>query len=182
VFPAAIIGFVLGLVIIFKQITNPAAIITYAAAQGVMLGGVSQIFEAAYPGIVVQAVVGTTGVAVGTLFLYRSGKIRVTPKFTKMVLAGLIGFVVLAVTNIVAGFFTEGGLGLRQGGPVAIAFSLLAIGLAAMCLVIDFDAIDKGAKAGLPERFGWYCAFSLMVTLIWLYMEILRLISYFRDE
>lgn len=180
-FPAGLVGAVLGLVIIFKQITNPAAIVTYAAAQGVLLGAVSQAFESAYPGIVVQAVVGTAGVAVGTLFLYRSGRIRVTPRFTKMVLAGLIGFVVLAAANFIASFFTDGGLGLREGGGLAIAFSVLAIGLAAMCLVIDFDAIDKGAKAGLPERYGWYFAFSLMVTLIWLYMEILRLLSYFRD-
>ena len=182
VIPAVIVGLVLGLVIIFKQITNPAAIVTYAAVQGVMLGAISQAFESAYPGIVVQAVIGTTGVAAGTLFLYRSGRIRVTPKFTKMVLAGLIGFVVLALANIVAGFFTDGGLGLRDGGPLAIGFSLLAIGLASMCLIIDFDQIDNAAKAGVPERYGWYCAFSLMLTLIWLYLEILRLLSYFRGD
>jgi uncharacterized YccA/Bax inhibitor family protein len=182
VIPALIVGLVLGLVISFKQITNPAAIVTYAAVQGVVLGAVSQAFETAYPGIVVQAVVGTTGVAVGTLFLYRSGRVRVTPKFTKMVLAGLIGFLSLAVVNLIAGFFVAGGLGLRSGGPLAIGFSLLAIGLASMCLIIDFDVIDKGAKAGLPERYGWYAAFSLMVTLIWLYLEILRLLSYFRQR
>ena len=86
------------------------------------------------------------------------------------------------VANGIASIFTDGGLGLRDGGPLAIGFSLLAIGLASMSLIIDFDAIDKGVRAGVPERYGWYCAFSLMVTLIWLYMEILRLLSYFRER
>jgi uncharacterized YccA/Bax inhibitor family protein len=173
---------VLGLVISFKQITNPAAIVTYAAVEGVVLGAISQVFDQRYPGIVVQAVVGTTGVAVGTLFLYRSGRIRVTPKFTKMVFAGLIGFMSLAVVNLIASMFVSGGLGLRSGGPLAIVFSLVAIGLASMSLIIDFDYVDNGVRAGLPERYGWLAAFGLMVTLIWLYVEILRLLSYFRSR
>lgn len=179
--PAALVGLVLGLVIAFKQITNPVPIVAYAAVQGVFLGGISKLFESAYPGIAVQAVVGTAGVALGVLALYRSGKIRVTPKFTKMVLAGLIGFLALALVNLGASFFIDGGLGLRDGGPLAIGFSLLAIGLAAMTLVLDFDFIAKGAERGVPERYGWYAAFGLVVTLVWLYIELLRLISYFRD-
>jgi uncharacterized YccA/Bax inhibitor family protein len=177
--PAALVGLVLGLVIAFKQITNPVAIISYAAIEGVFLGGISELFTGRNSAIVLQAVVGTAGVALGMLFLYRSGRIRVTPKFTKMVLAGLMGFLALVVVNLVASFFIDGGLGLRDGGPLAIAFSLLAIGLASMSLVLDFDMIEKGAKAGMPERYGWYAAFGLMVTLVWLYIEILRLISYF---
>jgi uncharacterized YccA/Bax inhibitor family protein len=179
--PAALVGLVLGLVIAFKQITNPALILTYAAVEGVFLGGISKLFENAYPGIAVQAVVGTAGVALGTLALYRSGKIRVTPKFTRMVLAGLMGFLALVVVNLLASFFVDGGLGLRDGGPLAIGFSLLAIGLAAMTLVLDFDFIVKGAQQGVPERYGWYAAFGLVVTLVWLYIELLRLISYFRE-
>lgn len=177
--PAAIVGLVLGLVIAFKQITNPVAIVSYAAVQGVFLGGISWYFAGQNQAIIVQAVVGTVGVALGMLFLYRSGRIRVTPKFTKMVLAGLVGFLALVVVNLVASFFIDGGLGLRDGGPLAIGFSLLAIGLASMSLVLDFDFIEKGAKAGMPERYGWYAAFGLMVTLVWLYIEILRLLSYF---
>lgn len=180
--PALVVGFVLGLVISLKQITNPAAVITYAAVQGVVLGAISQVFESRYPGIVVQAVIGTTSVAAGALFMYRSGRIRVTPKLTKMVVASLFGFLGLALVNVVASIFVSGGLGLRSGGPIAILFSLFAIGLAAFCLIIDFDYIDNGVKAGLPERYGWYAAFSLMVTLIWLYVEILRLLSYFRSR
>jgi uncharacterized YccA/Bax inhibitor family protein len=180
--PAALVGLVLGLVISFKQITNPALILTYAAVQGVFLGGISQLFNDAYPGIVVQAVVGTAGVAAGVLFLYRSGKIRVTPKFTKMVLAGLVGFLALALVNIGASFFTDGGLGLRDGGPLAILFSLFAIGLGAMTLVLDFDFVEKSAKAGVPEKQAWLAAFGILVSLVWLYVEILRLLSYFQGD
>jgi uncharacterized YccA/Bax inhibitor family protein len=181
-FPAAIVGLVLGLVIAFKQITNPAAIISYAAIEGVFLGGISQLFEANYPGIVVQAVVGTTAVALSMLFLYKSGRIRVTPKFTKMVIGATMGFLGLILVNFAASFFIDGGLGLRDGGPLAIGVSLFAIGLASLNLVLDFDLIEKGAQAGVPERFGWFAAFGLLVTLVWLYIEILRLLSYLRGD
>ena len=177
--PALVVGLGLGLWIAFKQVTKPAPIIAYAAVQGVLMGAFSQLITYGNLDVVLQAVIGTTGVALGVLFLYRSGRIRVTPRFTKMIMAGVIGFLVLAVTNLVASFFVDGGLGLRDGSPLAIGFSLLAIGLAAMTLVIDFDFVDKGAKQGLPDSYGWYAAFSLMVSLVWLYIEILRLISYF---
>ncbi len=179
-FPAAIVGLVLALVIIFKQVTNPAAIVTYAAVEGVFLGGVSQLFNARYPGIVVQAVLGTAGVTAVMLGLYRSGKIRVTPQFTKMVVGATIGFFLLMMVNLVAGFFTEGGLGLRQG-PLGIGIGLFAIGLASLNLVLDFDLVEKGARQGLPARYGWFAAFGIMVTLVWLYIEILRLLSILRD-
>ncbi len=181
-FPAAIVGLVLGLVIAFKQVTNPVAIISYAAIEGVFLGGISQLFEARYPGIVVQAVVGTTAVAMSMLFLYRSGRIRVTPKFTKMVIGATMGFLGLILVNLVASFFVDGGLGIRDGGPLAIGVSLFAIGLASLNLVLDFDLIEKGAQQGLPERYGWFAAFGLLVTLVWLYIEILRLLSYLRGD
>jgi uncharacterized YccA/Bax inhibitor family protein len=180
--PALLVGLGLGLWISIKQVTKPAPIIVYAAVQGVLMGAFSQLITYGRIDVVLQAVIGTTGVALGVLFLYRSGRIRVTPKFTKMVLAGLIGFLALVVVNLGASFFVDGGLGLRDGSPLAIGFSLLAIGLAAMTLVLDFDFIDKGAKQGLPDRYGWYAAFSLMVSLVWLYIEIVRLISYFTSD
>jgi uncharacterized YccA/Bax inhibitor family protein len=181
-FPAAIIGLILGLVISFKQITNPAAILAYAAVEGVFLGGVSKLFESAYNGIVVQAIVGTLGVAAVMLFLYSSGKIRVTPKFTKMVIGATAGYLVLLLVNLVASFFTDGGLGLFDGGLLSIGISAFAIGLASLNLVLDFDFIQKGVQAGLPERYGWLAAFGLVVTLVWLYIEILRLLSYLRGS
>jgi len=178
-FPAALVGLVLGMVIIFKQVTNPAVMITYAAVEGVFLGGISQAFNAAYPGIVVQAVAGTLGVTAVMLGLYRSGKIRVTPQFTKMVVGATIGFFVLIMVNLVAGFFVAGGLGLRQG-PLGIVFGIFAIGLASMNLILDFDLVERGARAGLPESYGWFAAFAILVTLVWLYIEILRLLANLR--
>lgn len=180
-FPAALVGLVLGLVISFKQITSPGLIMTYAAVEGVFLGGISQFFNQAYPGIVVQAVVGTGAVTAVMLSLYRSGKIRVTPQFQKMVIGATLGFLALILVNLVAGFFTDGGLGLREG-PLGIVVGLVAIGLASLNLVLDFDLVQKGAEAGLPERYGWFAAFAIMVTLVWLYIEILRLLAILRGD
>lgn len=180
-FPAAIVGLVLALVIIFKQVTSPAAILAYAAVEGVFLGGISQFFNNAYPGIVVQAVVGTAAVTAGMLALYRSGKIRVTPQFTRMVVGATIGFFILIMVNLVAGFFTDGGLGLREG-PLGIVVGLFAIGLASLNLVLDFDLVERGAREGVPARYGWFAAFGIMVTLVWLYVEILRLLAILRGD
>lgn len=177
----ALVGFVLALVIAFRQSTNPALILTYAACEGVFLGAVSQWFNAAYPGIAAQAVIGTVGVFAGMLVVYKTGAIRVTPKFTRWMLGALIGVVVLMVANLIASLFTQDGLGLRDGGPVAILFSLVCIGVAALSFLLDFDMIDKAIRRGAPERFAWYAAFGLTVTLVWLYLEILRLLSYLRD-
>ena len=178
--PAVLVGLVLGLVISFKQITNPAVIIAYAAVEGVFLGGISKIFDAQYPGIAVQAVIGTSAVALAMLAVYRSGRLRVTPKFTRMVIGATMGYMGLLLVNLVASFFTDGGLGLFDGGLLSIGISLFAVGLASLNLVLDFDFIEKGAAAGVPERYGWFAAFGLMVTLVWLYIEILRLLSYLR--
>jgi uncharacterized YccA/Bax inhibitor family protein len=180
----ALIGFVLALVISFKQSTNPALILSYAAAEGLFLGGISRLFNNAYGGgIVIQAVVGTAGVFAGMLVVYKTGAIRVTPKFTRWLLGALIGVVALSLVNLVASLFTPGGLGLRsaENPALAIGFSLLCIGIAAFTFLLDFDMIDKGIRQGAPERFAWYAAFGLTVTLVWLYLEILRLLSYFRD-
>ncbi|MDT7573379.1 MAG: hypothetical protein QOE05_3553 [Actinomycetota bacterium] len=181
-FPAAIVGFILAIVISLKQVTNPAVILSYAAVEGVFLGGISKLFNDAYDGIVVQAIVGTLGVAAAMLFLYRSGKIRVTPQFTKMVIGATIGYAVLLLVNLVVSFFHGGGLGLFDGGLLSIGICAIAIGLASMNLVLDFDFIQRGAQQGLPERYGWVAAFGLVVTLIWLYVEILRMLSYLRGD
>ena len=179
--PAALVGLVLALVIIFKQVTNPGVILAYAAVEGVFLGGVSQAFNAAYPGIVVQAVLGTAVVTAVMLGLYRSGRIRVTPRFTKMVVGATIGFFVLLMVNLVVGIFADGGLGLREG-PLGILVGLFAIGLASLNLVLDFDLVEQSARQGAPARYGWFAAFGIMVTLVWLYLEILRLLAILRGE
>jgi uncharacterized YccA/Bax inhibitor family protein len=179
--PAVLVGLVLGLVISFKQIANPAATLAYAAVQGVFLGAISEAFNDIYPGIALQAVIGTFGVFAGMLVVYKTGAIRVTPKFTRWLLGALIGVVVLMLVNGLAYLVHPGGLGLRDGGPLAIVFSLVVIGVAAFSLLLDFDMADEAIRRGAPARFAWYIAFGLLVTVIWLYLEILRLLSYFRD-
>jgi len=178
---AALAGFVLSLVIIFKKVTSPPLILAYAAAEGVFLGAISHAFDVVYPGIVIQAVLGTATAFGGMLVAYKSGRIRVTPRFTRMAIGAGLGLLGLMLVNLVAGMFTGGGLGLRDGGPLAIVFSLVAIGVACMFLALDFDQVEKAIAAGAPERESWRAAFGLIVTLVWLYLEILRLISYFRE-
>ena len=179
--PALIVGLVLSLIVIFKRSTNPALILSYAAAEGVVLGGLTGWFEQFYPGIALQAIVGTLGVFGGMLVVYKTGAIRVTPKFTKMLIGAMIGVVVLMVFNLLASLLFNFDTGLRSGGGLAIVFSIVCIAIAAMSFLLDFDQIDKALKIGAPANFDWYFAFGLMVTLVWLYLEILRLLSYMRN-
>jgi len=180
--PAVLVAFVLGLVISFKQIANPAATLSYGVLYGIALGAISEAFNEIYPGIVMQALIGTFGVFGGMLLVYKTGAIRVTPKLTRWVLAAGIGVLVLMLANLVAAWIGGGdGLGLRSGGPLAIVFSLVVIGVAAFFLLLDFDMADEAIRRGAPAKFAWYIAFGLLVTVVWLYLEILRLLSYFRE-
>lgn len=179
--PAVLIAFVLGLVISFKTIANPVATLAYGALYGVALGAISEAFNSIYDGIVMQAVIGTFGVFAGMLIVYKTGAIRVTPKLTRWVVGAAIGALVLMLVNLVASFITPGGLGLRSGGALAIVFSLVVIGIAAFMLLLDFDMADEAIRRGAPAKFAWYIAFGLLVTVVWLYIEILRLLSYFRE-
>ncbi|MEV0697817.1 Bax inhibitor-1/YccA family protein [Saccharopolyspora sp. NPDC050389] len=181
--PAAIIGLVISLVIIFKKKISPALVIAYSAVEGVFLGGISYVFGSLFsPGIIIQAIAGTIGVFAAMLVVYKTGAIRVTPKLTKWIIGALAGVAVLMLVNMIASFFTPGGLGLRDGGGLAIAFSLVCIGIAAFSFLLDFDAADKAIKGGVDAKFAWYIAFGLMTTLVWLYLEILRLLSYFQSS
>ncbi len=187
--PAALIGFVLAMVVIFKKLVSPPLILAYAAVEGVFLGGISGVIgravELRSPGsgsIVLEAITGTVLVFAGMLVVYKTGAVKVTPRFTKWLTGALIGVVGLMLVNLIANFFIPGGLGLRNGGPLAIVFSLVVIGIAAFSLLLDFDAADQAIRAGAPERTAWYIAFGLTVTLVWLYLEILRLLSYFQSE
>lgn len=187
-FGGMIVGLILSLVAIFTRKTDrPGLVLAYAAAEGVFLGAISFLFanfsfnggEAPGNTIIVQAVVGTFGVFFGMLVVYKTGAIRVTPKFTKVIVGALFGVLALMIVNLVASFITPGGLGLRDGGPIAIIFSLVCIGIAAFSFLIDFDQADKLIAAGAPEKTAWSVAFGLTITLVWLYLEILRLLSYF---
>lgn len=181
--PAAIVGLVLSMVIIFKKKVSPALVIAYSAVEGVFLGGISYLFASMVnPGIIMQAIAGTMGVFAAMLVVYKTGAIRVTPKLTKWIIGAMAGVAVLMLVNLVASFFVTGGLGLRDGGPLGIGFSLLCIGIAAFSFLLDFDAADRAIKGGVDAKASWYIAFGLMTTLVWLYLEILRLLSYFQND
>ena len=178
---AAIVGLIVGLVISFKQITNPLVIGAYAVIEGVFVGLVSRAYENAFDGIVVQAAIGTFGIFLIMAMLYKSRVIRATPRFIKWVTGALIGVVAIIVVNWIVSLFGVN-LGLRDGSPLAIGFSLVVIGIAALTFILDFHMVEEGVRQGLPERYAWFCAFGILVGLIWLYLEILRLLSYLRGD
>lgn len=181
--PAAIIGLVISLVIIFKKKVSPALVIAYSAVEGVFLGGISYLFASMVnPGIIMQAIAGTMGVFAAMLVVYKTGAIRVTPKLTKWIIGAMAGAAVLMLVNLVASFFVAGGLGLRDGGALGIGFSLLCIGIAAFSFLLDFDAADRAIKGGVDAKMSWYIAFGLMTTLVWLYLEILRLLATLQSD
>ncbi|GAA4612626.1 Bax inhibitor-1/YccA family protein [Saccharopolyspora hordei] len=182
--PAAIVGLVISLVIMFTKKVRPALVIAYSAVEGVFLGGISYVFATwvGNSGIIMQAIAGTIGVFAAMLVVYKTGAVRVTPKLTKWIIGALAGVFVLMLVNLIASFFTAGGLGLREGGALGIGFSLLCIGIAAFSFLLDFDAADQAIRSGVDAKFAWYIAFGLMTTLVWLYLEILRLLSYFQRD
>lgn len=186
VFGSVIAGLVLGLVISFRRITNPVVIIAYGALQGILLGVVSRWFEQVYPGIVVQAVVGTLLVFFAMAALYKFKVLRATPRFTRWVIGALFGVVGLSLINWLFAMFGHN-LGYEYYGPTShhgalpIVFALVCIGVGALTFILDFDAVEQGIRHGLPERFAWYCAFGLVVGLIYLYWQILRLLGYLRN-
>ncbi|HEV7206446.1 MAG TPA: Bax inhibitor-1/YccA family protein [Jatrophihabitans sp.] len=183
--PALIIsamgGLGLGLYMSFTMKVKAPTALLYSVFEGVLLGAISHVFEQRFHGIVIQAVTGTAMVAGGMLFVYKIGAIRVTPKLTRIIVGATIGAFGLMIVNLVAHLFSSDGLGLRSGGPVAIGFSLLCIVIAAFNLVLDFDMIERGIRQGAPQQLAWYAAFGLTVTLVWLYIEILRLLGYARQ-
>lgn len=148
----------------------------YCALKGLLLGSFSAFAEKLYPGIVVNAIILTLGLLGVMLSAYKSGYIRATPRLQKMVAFGMIAYLVLAVVHMISYFLGLGLPSLFYGGPIAIAFSLFAVGLGALFLVLDFDEIESGAREGMPKHFEWMGAFGLMVTLIWIYWEVLRLL------
>ncbi|MCU1514895.1 MAG: hypothetical protein JWO10_1985 [Microbacteriaceae bacterium] len=184
--PAAIVGFVLALVNIFKKKPSPALVLIYAAVEGVFVGAVTVFFEARYPGIATQAVIGTFVVVGVTLALFASGKIRASKKATKVFLIAMIGYAVFSVINLILQVtgVNKDAWGLRSvevfGIPLGVILGVLVIVMAAYSLVLDFDSIKTGVQRGAPRIYGWAAAFGIMVTVVWLYLEILRLLAILR--
>lgn len=178
----AIGGFIVALVTIFKQTWAPISAPIYAVLEGLFLGGLSAVFEAMYPGIVIQAVGLTFAVMFVMLFLYRSGIIKVTQKFRMGVFAATGGLALFYLLTMVLGMFNVEIPMMYSSSPIGIGFSIIVVIIAALNLVLDFDFIDRAATARAPKHIEWYAAFGLMVTLIWLYIEILRLLSRFASS
>ena len=169
---------------IFKKKVSVPLVLAYAAAQGVFLGAISASYEGTYRGIVVQAVVGTAAVFGAVLLGYRSGRLRATPKFTKVVTFGLVGMVAVLLLNLLVGAFTSGDpLGISGGNTgLSILFTAGLIVFGALTFVLDFDQADRMVAAGVPEQESWRVAFGLVVGLIFLYLNILRLLSYLQSD
>lgn len=176
-------GFGLAMALTFSKTVRPGLAIAYAAVEGLALGTLSHYYNLAYPGIVSQAILGTLAAFVGVLFAYRSGKVRVTPRFTRIVMGAAIGYLVLGVISLIAAMAHVGnGMGFYGVHGLGLLLAVAGVGLASVFLILDFDQIQKGVAAGLPEAESWRAAFGLMVTLVWLYMEVLRLLSILRNN
>ena len=175
--PAGIFGFILALATVFKPTIGHITVPAYAVAQGILLGVISMYFNALYPGIVVQAVFLTFGTLGALLLAYKSGLIAATENFKLGIVAATGGIAILYFINFIMGFFGSG-IGIISGNSnMGILFSGFVVVIAALNLVLDFDFIEEGAEMGAPKYMEWYGAFGLLVTLIWLYLEILRLLA-----
>lgn len=183
------VGFVLGLVNVFKKQVRPGLVLAYAAFQGLFVGGVSAFFESSYSGIVLQAVLATLCVFVTVLVLFANGKVRTSPRLTKMFFVAVVGYGLFCLVNF--GLVLFGGLdapfGLRSanipgtGVSLGLVIGFLVILLASYSLVMDFEAIKFGVASGVARSYAWRAAFGLLVTMVWLYLELLRFIALLRE-
>ena len=183
-----LVGLVLGLVNAFRRNPSPVLITLYTVAQGVFLGGISLAFTALPVGdtstgtaqpIVLQAVLATFATFGAALWLFSSGRVRVTPKFVRWLIIAMVGYLVFQVVNVVLSFVvhSDSAFGPLRSGGWGVVIGLVAVGLAAASLIVDFDSIKRGVVAGVPRRYAWSAAFGLIVTLVWLYLELLRIFA-----
>ena len=175
-------GLVFALVTIFKKEWSPITSPIYALCEGLVLGGISALLERSYPGIAIQAMGLTFGVTAVMLMLYRTGVLRATPKFTVGVVAATGGIFVVYMVDLVLGMFGRHVPLLNSAGPLGIGVSAVIVVIAALNLILDFDFVETGVHARAPKYMEWYGAFGIMVTLVWMYMEILRLLSKVRQR
>ena len=183
--PAAIVGFILAMVTIFRSKEKAGSTAPlYALSQGIFLGGITLMYENMFDGIAIQAIGLTFGILASLLVCYKSGLIKPTENFRLMIAAGMGGIFLLYMVNFVMSFFGTGMtlLSPTNGSLMSIGLSAGIVCFASLSLVLDFDFIEEGAEQGLPKYMEWYGAFSLMLTLVWLYLEILRLLSKMRSR
>lgn len=177
-----IVGFILAMITVFVKKAAPYTAPAYALAQGVFLGAFSAIMELQYGGIVFQAILGTFGTFFFMLFLYQNRVIRATDRFRKAMMIGMGGIFFIYLVSFIMSFFGTTIPYIHDSGPIGIGFSIVVVGLAAFSFILDFDGIERGEAAGAAKYMEWYGAFGLLVTLIWLYIEILRLLAKIRDR
>jgi uncharacterized YccA/Bax inhibitor family protein len=175
-------GLVCALVTVFKKEWSPVTAPAYALLEGLALGSISAVLELRFPGIAIQAVSLTFGTLLVLLLAYRSGLIPVTQNFRLGIVAATGGIMVFYLLQFVLGFFGVHFTSINGSGPIGIGFSLIVVGIAALNLVLDFDFIENCARMGAPKYMEWYGAFGIMVTLVWLYLEILRLLTKIRGR
>ncbi len=183
----AVGGFVLAMVNSFKRVISPALVLAYAAFEGVFVGGFSKVIESAFTqpgespgGLVIGAVIGTFAAVAGTLAAYKFFNIKVGTKFRKWVLGALLGFVAVSLLDFVLSLFGAS-FGFNGFGPMGAVSSIIGLGLGVLMLILDFDFVERGIEAGLPESESWRAAFGLTVTIVWIYIELLRLLAIFRN-
>ncbi len=179
---AGIVGFIVAIVTVFKKTLAPITAPVYAVAEGLLLGGLSAYAESLFPGIVFQAVFLTFGTLGGLLLAYRSGIIKATENFKLGVFAATGGIAFIYIISFVLGLFGMSIPLIHESGLIGIGFSAFVVVIAALNLVLDFDFIEHAAEQGLPKYIEWYAAFGLLVTLVWLYIEILRLLMKLRSR
>jgi uncharacterized YccA/Bax inhibitor family protein len=175
-------GFILAMVTIFKSAWSPVTAPLYAVAEGLFLGGVSAQFERNYPGLVINAVFLTSGTLASMLVLYRLGVLRATDRFRKGVFAATGAICLVYFAQMILSFFGKSIPSIFASGGIGIAFSLIVVAIAAFNFILDFDLIEQGSNYGAPRYMEWYGAFGLLVTLVWLYIEMLRLLAKLRDR
>ena len=173
----AIGGFVMALVTIFKKTWAPFTVPIYAILEGLFLGGISRFFEDRFPGIASQAIILTLGILGALLLAYKSKLIKPTENFKLGITAATGGIFLIYMINIIMGFFGSSIPMIHESGMIGIGFSVFVVIIASLNLVLDFDFIEQGVEQGAPKYMEWYGAFGLLVTLIWLYLEILRLLA-----
>ena len=175
-------GFIVAMVTIFKKEWSPVTAPLYALLEGLFLGSLSAVMEMRFPGIAIQSVALTFGTCFCLLLAYRSGLIRASEKFTYGIVAATGGIALVYFVSMILGLFRVRVPGIFGSGPVGILFSVVVVVIAALNLILDFSMIEEGAARGAPKYMEWYSAFGLMVTLVWLYLEIIRLLSKLRDD
>jgi uncharacterized YccA/Bax inhibitor family protein len=175
-------GFALSMVNSFKRVVSPGLVLAYAVLEGLFVGAFSKALEASFGGgIVVGAVAGTFAAVAGTLAAYKFFNIRVSPTFRKWVVAAMFGFVAVTLLDFVLGIFGAS-FGFNGFGGLGLVSSLIGLGLGVLMLILDFDFVERGIAAGLPERESWRAAFGLTVTIIWIYIELLRILAILRGD